>query len=555
LRDLKSLTDKSLLQYTPSGRYQIHELLRQYAASKPSFLPDSREASANRHCAYYCTALHRWEKDLTSSRQQEALSEMEAERENIRAAWYWAVDQGKVSKLDQAMEGLEHFYWQSGRYRPGKAALQAAAAAANSDAAKSDGQVAWLRVSARALAWQSNFERAIGQRDTACQLQQRCLEVLQDPALAGVDTRLEHAILSWTMGATICMADYAQGRQRFEESLSLFRELDHLWGMAWALNASGTMSLFLGAYQEAESRLEEGLSIYRTLGNQAGVAGSLSRLASVASVKGHFEAAERLAREGFATSSQVGSRTQSALALLDLGLALENVAKFSEAHATLQQSLALFRDLGYRHYVTQAHSFMSSIDLHLGRYESARDHAQTGLTLAHEHGPPFCVALNLLLLGSLAMAEGDHAQAYRQLADAIPVTHDVGERADLSRAIAVLALAALDLGNSWESRQYLSQALGLAVELGAVPPLLWALPCASLLLAGQGEIERAVELYALACRYQLVAKSRWFADVAGNTLARVATTLPAERVVILQERGQVLDPMATAGELLADFSR
>ena len=52
---------------------------------------------------------------------------MEAESENIRAAWTWAVEQGQVERLDRAMEGLQHFYWQSGRYREGEAAFAAAA--------------------------------------------------------------------------------------------------------------------------------------------------------------------------------------------------------------------------------------------------------------------------------------------------------------------------------------------------------------------------------------------------------------------------------------------
>lgn len=84
-------------------------------------------------------------------------------------------------------------------------------------------------------------------------------------------------------------------------------------------------------------------------------------------------------------------------------------------------------------------------------------------------------------------------------------------------------------------------------------PLLWALPAMALLLAGEGENERAVELYSLALRFPLVAESRWFADVVGDTLAEVAATLPAERVAILQERGQARDLEATVAELLAEL--
>jgi hypothetical protein len=76
----------------------------------------------------------------------------------------------------------------------------------------------------------------------------------------------------------------------------------------------------------------------------------------------------------------------------------------------------------------------------------------------------------------------------------------------------------------------------------------------ALLLADQGENERAVELYALASRYPLVAKSRWFADVAGRQIAAVAAALPAGRVAVLQERGRARDLEATAAELLAELS-
>jgi hypothetical protein len=83
-----------------------------------------------------------------------------------------------------------------------------------------------------------------------------------------------------------------------------------------------------------------------------------------------------------------------------------------------------------------------------------------------------------------------------------------------------------------------------------VLPLLWALPAMALLLAGEGENERAVELHALALRYPLVAKSRWFADALGDQIATVAATLPAERVALLKEHGQARDLQATATELL-----
>lgn len=84
-------------------------------------------------------------------------------------------------------------------------------------------------------------------------------------------------------------------------------------------------------------------------------------------------------------------------------------------------------------------------------------------------------------------------------------------------------------------------------------PLLFALPLVALLLADQGEQERAVELYALASRYPFVANSCWFEDVAGSHIAAVAATLPPEVVAAAQDRGRVRDLEATVAELLVEL--
>jgi predicted ATPase len=563
LLELRSLADKSLLQVTPSGRYEIHELLRQYAAEQLHSSPQAANDAADRHCAYYTAALQRWEADLTGSRLTAALVEMEAELGNINAAWAWAAERGKFEQLGAAMEALQAFYWQSGRFQEGAAAFQAvataAAAAAEAGAEEvaatgTDDKATYLRVWLQALAWQSSIQRAIGQREAARQLQQQCRVLLEDPALAGTDTRLERAILSMSVGLTGCMADYVQGREQFQQGYSLFRALDHRWGMAWALTCWGHMSQFLGEYQDARRRWEEGLAIYRNLNNQPGIAGSLSCLAETASLQGRFEEAERLAREGVATLRQASCRTEFAFTLLFLSTVLEKVGKFSEARSTAQQALAAYNELGHRDYITEMHWRLSSIDLHLGRYKEARAHAQTGLAVAREHGPRDCVCKNLLLLGCLELAQGTPAEAHEFLREGADALRSIGGRwDDRSWAQVSLALAAHGLGDTSGARQHLSQALELALERGVVPPLLWALPATALLLAGEGEIERAVELYALASRYRLVAESHWFADVVGKQTAAAADTLPAKRVAMLEQRGQASDLEATVAELLAEL--
>jgi len=554
-RLLAALVRKSFLQYDPArDRYGIHELLRQYGAEKLAQEPNRETEARDWHSAYYVCALQRWEVDLFGSRQQAALSEMEIESENISAAWQWAAEHCQTERLDQAMRGLDRFYWLSGRFRQAESAFQAAASACAVCVARNKGDKAiCLHVWVRALICQSEFLRALGQRDAALRCQQQCLTILEDPALAGSDTRLERGKLAQTMGTTVCMADYRQGTQRFEEAYYLYRELDYQWGMASALNAWSAMSMFLGNLSGAKPRAEEALVIFRELGDLAGAARSLRRLAQIAWLEGRLEEADSLVREAYASSLRAGTPAEAAIGLLDLGEILEKRSKFSEAHGVTRKSLDLLSDFGYREYANQALSILGSIDMHRGRYGEARDLAERGLSLAHEEGPRYCVGYNLLVLGCLDLAEGMHDRAHRVLSEGVAVYQDIEQRNELSQGLAVLALASFEREDTRAMQQHLSDSFQLATEWGVAFPLLWALPAMALFLADRGENERAVELYALASRYPFLANSRWFEDVVGNTLAEVAATLPAERVAILQESGRARDVVSTAAELLAEL--
>jgi tetratricopeptide (TPR) repeat protein len=481
---------------------------------------------------------------------------MEVESENFRAAWYWAVDQAQVERLDRAMRGLLRFCWQSGHYRQAEAAYGAAASAA-ADAARaatdSSRKATCLQVQVRALAWQSNFQRALGKRGLARRLQQQCLTILEDPALAGRDTRLERAILAYCVALTLHGVDFERAKQQFEESFALFRDLDLQWGMAWALSGWGNTAAILGSHQEARQRLEEGLAISRALGDQSAVSFSLGFLAYLARMEGRFEEAATLARQAYDTSLGQGTQDRAGMEHLFLAAALEHLGRFSEAHAIQREGLARLSEIGNRNRYTQAHSARVRIGMHRGRYEKARNQGETGLALARAYGPRFCVGLNLLLLGCLDIVEGAFASALQHTQDSIAVYEEYGPTDDLSWGYAVLALAAHGLGDLGETRRHLLRALQIALDLGVVPPLLWALPAAALLLASQGGNERAVELYALASRYPLVANSRWFTDVAGAQIAAIAAALPPAQLTRLQQRAQTLDLQATATQLLTEL--
>jgi predicted ATPase len=69
LHTLMSLVNKSLISRDASGRYEIHELSRQYAAGKLALEPEREMDIRDRHCAYFANFLKERETSLKGEHQ------------------------------------------------------------------------------------------------------------------------------------------------------------------------------------------------------------------------------------------------------------------------------------------------------------------------------------------------------------------------------------------------------------------------------------------------------------------------------------------------------
>ena len=91
-----------------TGRYDIHELLRQYGAEQLDRTPELHEITLKRHAIYYTDLLHDNEDTVHLGDRKELLREID----NIRAAWLWAVqnrDGGALLRGAAALHWLYHF--------------------------------------------------------------------------------------------------------------------------------------------------------------------------------------------------------------------------------------------------------------------------------------------------------------------------------------------------------------------------------------------------------------------------------------------------------------
>jgi len=393
----------------------------------------------------------------------------------------------------------------------------------------------------------------MGRTELASQLLRHSLGLLERLQAANQDTRQERAFVLSRLGEHVSfnLGDLEEGRRLLRQSLALYEAVGDRWEMGHVLCNSGFFAENLGAYGEARKLCEESLALCKAVGDYGGTAWMLAMLGIVAIHQAQLEEAGRRVREGFAFLEGVGGRDQLMYGLWLLGWASLWLGRFAEACSVGKESLAFIEERRYRLRAVSSRILLSHARVHLGQYGQARAQAQMGLADAREVG--FGAGLVLLALGQVALAEETYPQAQRLLQESVAAHRTGRVRHDLGVALVSLGLAARGLGQLPQAWQHLYEALRLATELGSCVPLMHGLPAAALLLADEGQSERAVEVYALASRYPCVTNSQWYEDIAGRHIAAVAATLPPEVVAAAQERGQARDLETTVAELLDEL--
>ena len=96
---LSSLVDKSLVRRSGARRYDLHELVRQYAAMQLQLEKRDEVSTNEKYAQYYLTFWREQEPKLRSERQMETLAELASDIDNFRSAWDIAVAREELDLL------------------------------------------------------------------------------------------------------------------------------------------------------------------------------------------------------------------------------------------------------------------------------------------------------------------------------------------------------------------------------------------------------------------------------------------------------------------------
>ena len=494
LAGLSALLDKSWLHRRFDGRYEMHELLRQYCGEKLDDEPQDGVAVRDRHSRYYLTWLADLAADLKGRRQVEALREIREELRNVEAAWEWAVERRDWDRLGAAAESLWIFYFDvsafaAGQRVFGRGAGCLAGAAATNRTANGEAKPQAARSLGKLLVRHGTFSLLVGQFGPA---RDRLQEGLAWSRQAGDQAETAFA-LNWLGNMATAQSNLPVAQTLYEESLGLRRALDDRWSTATSLYNFGSLMWQFGEYVEARRLCEESLALRRGLRDLVGLAFVLGDLGGIALRQGELAEAERFFVEGIAIRRELADDicvpfSYSRSDLSDVAYLMGN---YAEAERLARESLARLRRADNQWNIPFALARLGLIRCALGDGQVARELLQEGLALAGTHLEPPATAQLLNNLGQVCAMAGDHAAAERCHRQSLTIARERGNRPEIAAALAGLGQAACNQATYEQARAFCGEALDMFETMGARLEAAALLRVLGDVARGQGHLEPA----------------------------------------------------------------
>lgn len=368
---LSSLLDKCLLRRETGGRYQIHELLRQYANRK---LANSEiEALSERHCHYYCDFLAQRKPGLVEREQGKNSLEIEGELENIRTAWHYAVTHKQLDALKKATAPYFYFCQMQSRYLE-----YADASTLAVDVFEQVKDVAGL---AQVLVYQGWMLIRIGRFEQAAAGLARSKALFNDFQLTA-DYGMGSHPLAPLIVLTVIQGDYARAvalGQQLKLVLAAGIDKQNLGFACYGLTSA---YLNLGQYEAALENAEEAIKLFAEIGNHWISAYCHIELGNVHRAMGHYAEAERHYREGLRIRQAYKDPEGIAVTASHLGEIAILQHDYQAAQQLYEQSLSIYQKLNDQGGLAAAHHGLGQVATLIGAADLAAHHFREAVAIA-----------------------------------------------------------------------------------------------------------------------------------------------------------------------------
>lgn len=500
LLTLAELVDTAWVYRTAGNRYQMHELLRQFAAEKLAEAGADYAETEARHTTFYLQRVAEREQALIGPTQGAALDAINAESDNIQSAWTQAVERSDWRLLDSALQALYRFYYLRSRYAEGKEHVAYALQQLGQVTGAEEKRL--RQFLPRLWARQGAFHLALGELDAA------------------------------------------------EEAFGIaLRHSAEPWELAFVYAQLGNSLRLRGQRQAAHEMLLQSLTLARSAGDQNRIAKALLGLADIASSFSDFATGEEYTREALVLCRQLGRPDLTAHVLASLAWAVNSQGAYVESERYYRESLAIAEAIGNPFSIGLAIQFLGWVAFCEGGegLAEALTHYEKAIAIFRQIGDQFHLSMTLGDYALAASEHGDYLAAFEAAQEGLTIAEALGHHSMSAYNLNGLGIATCGLQDLEASRRYLWRSLQITsttkmYDHGAVA-LYWL---AHLLLNGsraapaeaQGLAFQVQALELLSLVNHSTAPWQLFRERAQRHQAELAATLPADLAAAAIARGQ-----------------
>ncbi len=359
--ELLTLLDHSLLRRVrgQQNRFDLHELIRQYALERLESEPERAEQAREDHAGFFVQLSEQASLALQGNDQVLWLERLSFEHENLNAALSWAIKAHQAELGLRLAEALKKFWDVRGHGREGRDWIERLLALPEAQARNT--------ARAKALLGVGSFATHQGDYSLAAERLQDALEIFR----AERDQPGE-AIALRTLGELERVTgELERASTHLKASITICRQLNQPSELANALTTLGIVFAYMDDNQTARKHFEECLRLYESLEDRRGIANQLSNIANTLN-----NAVQELplTERSLAIKRELGDQEGIGVSMFNLGNINARLGDLAKARAQMCESLEIFQKLGHRR--NTAHVLISVVDL-----EVALGHPVTALEL------------------------------------------------------------------------------------------------------------------------------------------------------------------------------
>jgi predicted ATPase/DNA-binding SARP family transcriptional activator/Tfp pilus assembly protein PilF len=533
---LSALVDKSLLhtQDIPKdsllgARYQMHELVKQYAAEKLSEDLDDQQKVLDSHSWYYSSLLEELRPALRRAEQFSALKRIEVELDDIRAAWNHALVNGLLDNLQKAFYSLVHYYdlrgWINDLREMMKAGIQHLRSVRDNSSLPNE-QIDGLY--AQFLAGYSQYTQftSLNFDEETSKEAFQLLSQLSDTS----PWLYAYVMLHFGSG----LVEAGEAFELFEKCVTQFHKADDQWGVAISQLTFSGVGRQENDKQLANQLADEALKIFRKLGDRFGVALCLNELGAAAYQQGSYQQAMKYAQEALESYIVLKDRWRIVGSLITLGQVYTALGLYPEAIQRYQDSLEIALEIGNRSLIGVHHDCLGYTYLLMGRHDQSEEHYRHSLSMYLQADNFQGLGMAYNNLGDIARLQGNYHQARRDYNQGLESLGHIKETNSwqmwsysiLNKKLGLVELAE---GKSTEAMKRFSRALSYAWEIERSPEVLDVLIGVAELKARDGELEEAKSLVKVVIRHP--ATSHEVRERAGVLLEEIEAEVGRSEVI------------------------